>query len=238
MNFCIFGPMRQLIYASAFFALFACQKDKEMAGGKMPAKFVKNGAASAVVVDPNQDFLDEFKTVKFDTLQVLAPLFAEQNGMEKRLSKDYLNLYPTGFVSSRAVDPPLYAISKFEIDKNNVGLIVQGEGRRTKTSVKLLLYNKILHKNTSYMELADHFEDKGYSDFKKTWLVRNGGKVHGFFWFQSNIKPVDHDDPTRPSLVNDYYLIKFLPEFIDTLRISPKDMAAYTVFINEKKLAK
>lgn len=182
-------------------------------------------APDTAYVSMNIEFLNKFKETTADTLLFQSP----ENSIQPirnapQINDEEIHLFPTLFKKGNLRKPDVYAISKFSLDKDNIGLVVQSPGDYSLSALNLLVYNKQADGITATIELADRTTDKGYSDEKKTWLMKDSLGIKGLMHLYTSIEPVDANDPTRPSKTNDYWWIRFKNGKIDTTRVSSSEM--------------
>ena len=128
--------IKKLITIFTVLSLISCKKEvpkTEIKKEKVPE--------TKVWVSKNQKFLEQFKTVDFDTLKVFSAedIYDEKFEYKGKL----LNIADSIFFPKEIsifdmnkVDA--YAVYKFDIDKNNLGLIARVGGEYDASSVKFL----------------------------------------------------------------------------------------------------
>ena len=208
--------MKKLIAIFLVLSLISCKKEvpkTEIKKEKVPE--------TKVWVSKNQKFLDQFKTVDFDTLKVYSAedIYDEKFEYKGKL----LNITDSIFFPKEIsifdmnkVDA--YAVYKFDIDKNNLGLIARVGGEYDASSVKFFNYNKQKEIITDYRQLADFGGDAGDIWETKSWIFKNNQLFNFFVW-----EKFEHDNSVdeKPKLPNykenHYFLLQFNNGKLDTI---------------------
>jgi hypothetical protein len=126
-------------------------------------------------------------------------------------------------------DPPsLYAIYKFAIDTNRLGLITRTPSDYEPSSIKLFIYDKRNDSLTSYIEIAERWGDEGDYMVKNSWLFRDSSKhLHALIDVtHGHDNQVDDTNDTTVTEKDYYTLINLSKDKIDT------------IFIDQEKLPK
>lgn len=204
--------------------LMSCnKKTKETKVSAIDSAVIK--APDTAYISENMEFLNKFKDVSGDTLVFVSPENSSQPLRNApHISDEEIRLFPSLFKKGNLKNPDVYAMSRFSLDKDNIGLVVQSPGDFSLSSVNLLIYNKPGEGISGTIELADRTSDAGYTDEKKTWIIKDSTGIKGLMHFYTSIAPVDANDPTRPSKTNDYWWLHFKNGKIDTTRVSPQEM--------------
>ena len=177
----------------------------------------------------NISFLNEFRTIKLDTLKYIdVDYFAKEN-IVKKLKSEYNNLYPTNYLLSQSIETPIEAIVKFKLDKNNWGLIIKGRGEKKINTCNFLLYNKKLKKITSFLEILNSTKTDEYYFLKKGTIFKpDSNNIIGTYSYES----IFLDD--KNNIYKDFYIIKLLPTEINIVKLSGKELKNYQRFFENK----
>lgn len=168
-----------------------------------------------------EKLLTKFKDKLFDTLEVTSPdttLDQEYRGIE--IDSAEAHLFPEEIAKRAIADPPsLFAIYKFPIDSNHIGLIARTPSIYEASSIKLFYFDKKQDKIMAYTELAENLGDAGDVYVKSTWLFRNSQKkLKGLVEVQQiHYNEVDNEKDTSVQRNNRYHLIDLSNAKIDTI---------------------
>lgn len=165
------------------------------------------------------DFLAKFKNKAFDTLYVYSP--GSDTGEYGGLKLDSADavLFPTEIAQAHFNDPPgLFAVYKFPLDKQFIGLIARTPSMYYPTSIKLFLYDSVKGQITTYTELAETWGDAGDVLEKSSWIFRNRGKTQAFVsTTEIHDHSVEDEKDTTVERMEFYYVIDLSRHRIDTM---------------------
>ena len=180
-----------------------------------------------------KELLSKFKDRSFDTLKVYSPeeLTGEYKGVE--LDSADAVLFPEDIAQQHFNDPPgLFAIYKFSIDSNKIGLIARTPSEYVPSSIKLFLFDRAKDTITSYIELAESWGDAGDYMTKNAWIYKENGKsLRTLIWLmEGHDNSVEDERDTTHEERNYYYLVDLSNGEIDT--ISKDDQGLEKKFSN------
>lgn len=169
--------------------------------------------------------LTKFRDIAFDTLKVYSreEVTGEYKGLE--LDSSDATLFPYEIAQQHFNDPPgLFAIYKFPINDNYLGLITRTPSEYVPSSIKLFLLDKQRDTITGYIELAESWGDAGDEVNKTSWLYFDEHKkLKTFIWVQEgHDNSVDNEKDTTYEEWNYYYLLDVLGNRVDTISIDEK----------------
>jgi hypothetical protein len=157
-----------------------------------------------------KNLLSKYREKSFDTLHVYSPeeMKGEYKGVE--LDSADLILFPPEIPRQNDIDPPgVFAVYKFQIDTNTIGLITRTPSEYESSSIKLFFFDKSRDYITSYIELAESWGDAGDVAIKDAWVFKNHQKQ-----FQSFIQvremhynSAEDEKDTTVEKWNNYYLL-------------------------------
>jgi hypothetical protein len=164
-------------------------------------------------------FLNKFKSISFDTLQVHSP---DWNRNDKYygipLDSVDVTLFPLSMAKEHSIAyPTLFACYKFPLEGNKYGLIVRAPAMYSSTSIKLFIFDLNVGKLKESVELADLWIDAGDTIEKISWLFKEQEKIKAFTWIRES-----HDNDVE-SLADttvdrwDYYYLLSISSGTDTL---------------------
>lgn len=136
--------MKKLIAILTFLSLISCKKEVSKTEIKK-----EKVSETKVWVSKYQNFLNKFKTIEFDTLQVYSTDDINENKNYK-FKGDSLKgnevLPVLFFLSHEEIEgfenADFHAVNKFKLDNNELGLIARTMGEYWASSIKLYSYNK------------------------------------------------------------------------------------------------
>jgi hypothetical protein len=168
--------------------------------------------------------LSKFKDVSIDTLKVYSPEYSSE-----KLTGEFIGteldstdaiLFPNDIALQHFIDMPgLYAIYKFQLDSNTLGLITRTPSEYFPSSIKLFYLDRKKDSITSYLELADSWGDAGDYMSKESWLFKDSlQKFHAFTWvMEGHDNSVDNEKDTTTQEWNYYYLLDISKPKVDTI---------------------
>lgn len=167
-----------------------------------------------------KSLLTKFKDISFDTLHVYSPTDYKGPYMGKPIDPKNALLFPKDISDAYFNDSPgIFAVYKFSIDKNKLGLIARTPSEYWPSSIKLFFFDKKKDTITGYTELAQNWGDAGDAEIKDTWLFKNKDKkLNSFMWVQqSHDNSVDNEKDTTVVTADYYYLFDLSKYQLDTL---------------------
>lgn len=214
----------------ATFALVSCSEKNSEKVSNIDSAISK--LADSVYVSENKDFLDQFKTVSDTVLVFESPKDGTQPLRQSQwLKPDFLKFYPTALKIGNPRKPEVYALQKFEADRQNTCLITQNPGDFSLTSISLLLYNHQAEAVSGLLELADYRLEKGFMSQKKSVLVKSKNRILGLMKYVMKIEPVDAEDPTKPYSESAYYSVNIHNGKIDTAKATPAQIDQFKSYL-------
>lgn len=171
-----------------------------------------------------ESLLSKYREITIDTLRVYSPesLTGEFQGVE--LDSMDASLFPEEISKQHYLEPPgLFAIGKFKVDENRIGLITRTPSEYVPSSIKLFLFNTTQNKIESYFELADVWGDAGDYVRKDSWILKEkNNQLKIFTWvLETHQNDVDNEKDTTVQENNYYYLMNLSGKAIDTVSKDP-----------------
>ena len=219
--------MKKIIPLFLALLMLSCNKKNESEKvSKIDSAIIK--LPDSAYVSENKSFLDAFKNVDSAVI-VFSPPSELRQPMRKAvwLKDDYVKLYPKLMNIGNPKKPEIYAVKKFKIDKNFTGLVTQNLGEYYLSSINLMLYDHKTERINSFIELADRTDDTHFSNYKKTVLVKDSGKISGLMRYTESLTPVDADDPSKPYQATKYFSVKIKNGKIDSAKATNAEIARY-----------
>lgn len=174
-----------------------------------------------------EKLLSKFKDIEIDTLRIYSPEYSSDSS--EKLNGEYIGieldstdaiLFPNDIAQQHFNDPPgLYAIYKFKVDSNTLGLITRTPSEYVPSSIKLFYFDKIKDSITSYLELAETWGDAGDYMSKDSWLFKDKlQNLQAFTWvMEGHDNSVDNEKDTTTQEWNYYYLLDISKPKVDTI---------------------
>jgi hypothetical protein len=219
--------MKKLLLPLCMIALFSCDQQK-------PIK--SNATEKQSKYEPL--FL-QFKSIGIDTLQVYST--DDTTDMMSGRAIDTVNalFFPEDMAQRHLHEPSLFAIYKFAIDNNRLGLLARTPSEYAPSSVKLFFFDKAKDSMTSNIELGEFWGDAGDYTIVNTWLFRDTSSRH----LQALINTTqgfDHSAEDRNDTTveeKEYYtLLDLSKPRIDTIFDNKEALPQkYKVLIRDKK---
>jgi hypothetical protein len=162
--------------------------------------------------DPSDKLLSMFENISLDTLNVYSAPDTYDEYEGRVLDSKEVSLFPAD-ITDRAIDDPpgIFAVYKFDIDKNTIGLIARTPSEYESSSVKLFFFDKVKKRIApSYVELAENIGDAGGYMIKDAWLFtdNNHEKLKALLMQEDgHDNSVDNPDDTTTDTWNYYYLL-------------------------------
>ena len=216
--------MKKLITIFTVLSLISCKKEvpkTEIKKEKVPE--------TKVWVSKNQKFLDQFKTVDFDTLKVYSGEEIYNENFEffgNKIDSSDLKLFPKQYNAFDNGKVQTYAVYKFNIDENNLGLIARTPSEYWPTSLKLFVYNKSQERIIDFTEIAESWGDAGDRLIKKSWIYKDkNNQLNCFLWlYYAHDDSRDIDNETPSFMENHYFLLHFNNGKFDTISKNYKQL--------------
>jgi len=218
--------MKQSFLLLCLIALFSCDQQKPI-----------NSAAT----QSNSKYgplLAQFKDLDIDTLQVYSPEYTEDTTdimSGRAIDSANAMLFPEEIDATRG----LFAIYKFAIDKNRLGLLARTPSEYVPSSIKLFIFNTAKDSITSYVELGELFGDAGDALIKTSWVFRDSTRQLIALTNETQKYYHSADDPKDTAVdIKDYYsLFNLSKDKIDTLFDHQEKLPAKYKSIPGKKTA-
>lgn len=214
--------MKKLI--AILIVLISCKK------GHPETEIIKEKVPEIKVwVSKNQKFLDQFKTVDFDTLKVYSGEEIYNENFEffgKKIDSCDVKLFPEKYDVFESGKIETYAIYKFNVDENNLGLIARTPSEYWPTSLKFFVYNKSQEKIINFIEIAESWGDAGDILTKKSWIYKDkNNQLNCFLWrYYAHDDSMDVDNETPSFMENHYFLLRFTNGKFDTISKNNKQL--------------
>jgi len=205
--------MKKLFYPLCLLAGLSCGQQKP----------IKSDAAQSN--SKYEPLLTLFTDINIDTLEVYSPNPKKVDDTSDVMSGhtiDSINarLFPEEVVEQHFHDMHgLFAIYKFAIDKNRLGLLARTPSEYEPSSIKLFILNTSKDSITSYIELGELLGDAGDVMIKKSWLFRDSTQRLLALTYETQKYFHSADDPKDSTVdVKNYYsLFNLSTDRIDTL---------------------
>jgi hypothetical protein len=173
-----------------------------------------------------KSLLSKYKEKSFDTLRVYSPeeLTGEYKGVQ--LDSSDAVLFPENIAQQHFSDTPgLFAVYKFTIDSNRLGLITRTPSEYVPSSIKLFFFDRAKDTITSYMELAESWGDAGDVWIKDAWIFKNKQDYQSFIMVQEmHYNSVEDENDTTVQKWNYYSLLNLTKEG-DTISKDEKELS-------------
>jgi hypothetical protein len=203
--------MKKLLYLVFIASFFSCDQLKPI---KSKAKDKTQKKSKY------HNLFAQYFNIGIDTLWVYSP--DNDSSVYNGRPIDSLNalFFPPDMQQWPSSEPPsLFAIYKFAIDSNRLGLITRTPSEYVPSSIKLFMYDKRNDSLSSYIELGETFGDAGDYMFKNSWLFLDSSKhlhvlidvTHG------HDNSVDNINDTTTTEKDYYTLLDLSKDKIDTL---------------------
>jgi hypothetical protein len=221
--------MKQLLFPLCLIAVFSCDQQK-------PIQSKANQSNSKY-----EPLLAQFKDIAIDTLQVYSPDNTDDTAdlmSGRQIDSVNVMLFPQEF-KERYLNSTqgLFAIYKFDIDNNRLGLLARTPSDYVPSSIKLFIFDKAKDSITSYVELAELFGDAGDVLIKQSWLFRDNARSLLALTNETQKYYHSADDRNDTTVdVSDYYsLFNLSKGKIDTLIDHQEKLPVKYKSILEKK---
>lgn len=187
-------------------------------------------------ISKNQEFLDKFRLVVFDTMRFISPTW-DEGKIGPNISANEMKLFPATFTE----DPywgdqgEYQAFLKFEINDKHYGLVARMPGEYAFTSLQLFLYDRIADQIIPpHYELADVTGDAGYKEEKHTWLYKESNAAVAYTYHLEQLDKIEPSDPVIPYKKENYYLVQISPDRLDTLQTDGSKVAEFETYWRRK----
>lgn len=141
-----------------------------------------NNLDSIAQADKAAEFLDLFKTVNPNGLHIYPPTWDIEGNINKTpfegtpIAVDkfpYVNNkeFSRSLPSCKKGYSNIYAVGKFEINRQYVGLIIRQLSEYDESLIQLFLWNKKQNKIEKGIDLADLFGGEGFYSDTESWIV-------------------------------------------------------------------
>jgi len=170
--------MRNLLFiiATILLTLTSCNNKKSQESQPLTAK-----TDSVKLVDKATEFLDLFKTVNPNGLHIYPPTWDKNGNLKKTpFEGTPINADKFSYVDNEEIflnlpackegNSHIYAVGKFEINNEYLGLIVRQQSQYDESLVQLLLWDKKQNKIVKGIDLADSFGDEGWYFDTESWI--------------------------------------------------------------------
>lgn len=158
------------------FALFSCNDKKRHNTDSTPTK-----PDSFVQIDKASNFLNLFKTINPKGLHIYPPSWNKNGELNKTPFEGVIiDVYKYPYTDNNSIfiniqackdgNSHIYAIGKFEIDNEFIGLIIRQQSQYDESLIQLLLWNKKQNKIAKGIDLADSFGDEGWFFDTESWI--------------------------------------------------------------------
>lgn len=165
-----------ILIVTTLLTLTACNNKKSQESQPMSAK-----TDSIELGDKATEFLNLFKTVNPNGLHIYPPTWDKKGNLNKTpFEGTPINLDKFSYVNNEEIFINLpaykeglshiYAIGKFEINREYWGLIVRQYSQYDESLVQLLLWDKKQNKILKGIDLADSFGDEGWFFDTESWI--------------------------------------------------------------------
>ena len=175
------------------------------------------------------NLLVQYYNIGVDTLWVYSPKDSMDVYNGRALDSVTALFFPADMAQQHFNEPPsLFAIYKFAIDTNRLGLLTRTPSEYVPSSIKLFIYDKRKDSLSTYIELGETFGDAGDYMEKNSWLFRDSSQHMYALIDVTQGHDNSADDPKDTTVVEkDYYtLIDLSKPHIDT------------IFVDQEKLPK
>ena len=170
--------MRNLLIfiVTILLTLTSCNNKKSQESQTLTAK-----TDSVKLVDKATEFLDIFKTVNPSGLHIYPPTWDKKGNLNKTpFEGTPINVDKFSYVDNEEIflnlqackegNSYIYAVGKFEINNDYLGLIVRQQSQYDESLVQLLLWDKKQNKIVKGIDLADSFGDEGWYFDTESWI--------------------------------------------------------------------
>jgi hypothetical protein len=176
-----------------------------------------------------ENLLVQYNNIAVDTLWVYSPNDSLKAYQGRAIDSINALFFPSDMAQQHFNEPPsLFAIYKFAIDTNRLGLITRTPSEYVPSSVKLFILDKKKDNLSSYIELGETFGDAGDYMTKNSWLFRDSSQHLYALIDVTQGHDNSADDPKDTTIVE--------KDFYTLIDLSKPGMD--TVFADQEKLPK
>jgi len=176
-----------------------------------------------------ENLLVQYNNIAVDTLWVYSPNDSLKAYQGRAIDSINALFFPSDMAQQHFNEPPsLFAIYKFAIDTNRLGLITRTPSEYVPSSVKLFILDKKKDSLSSYIELGETFGDAGDYMTKNSWLFRDSSQHLYALIDVTQGHDNSADDPKDTTIVE--------KDFYTLIDLSKPGMD--TVFADQEKLPK
>jgi hypothetical protein len=220
--------MKKLLLPLCLIALFSCDQQK-------PIKSNKKEKLSKY-----EPLFIQFASIGIDTLQVYSTEDTADVMSGREIDSVNALLFPADIVEQHLhATHGLYAIYKFAIDKNRLGLLARTPSEYVPSSIKLFIFDEAKDSITSYVELGETIGDAGDYMIINSWLFRDTSSRHLQALInitQGHDNSVDNPKDTTVKEDDYYTLLDLSKPHIDTLFADKKELPKkYKVVVRDRK---
>lgn len=170
--------MKYLLIIIVLLGMVSCNNHKE---NNNKTDLEKSDSLLTELTDNSIEFLNQFKNIEPKNLHVYT---IERDKKGEIISSPFIGLSidikKFSFVNDENIffniqackegNSNIYAIGKFEINDNFIGLIMRQYSQYDETIIQLMLWDKIKKKIVFAFDLADSFGDEGWYFDKESWI--------------------------------------------------------------------
>jgi hypothetical protein len=224
--------MKKLLYLICLAGLTSCEQPKPIksrAGRQQPLNSKYNS------------LFERYPNIAIDTLWVYSPddSLTAYNG--RALDSINALFFAEDMAKQHFGEPSLFAVYKFAIDTNRLGLITRTPSYYAPTSVKLFFYDKRNDELGAYIELGETWGDAGDWMIKNSWLFRDSSNhLHALIDVtQGHDNSVDNPNDTTIEEEDQYTLLDLSKEKIDTIfadKVKLPEQYKQLAYLTRKKI--
>jgi hypothetical protein len=198
-----------------------------------------NSDANAQNKSKYKNLLAAYNNIAIDTLWVYSP--DDSSNAYSGRALDSLNalFFPEDMAQRHFSEPPsLFAIYKFAIDANRLGLITRTPSEYVSSSIKLFIFDMKKDSLTSYIEIAESWGDAGDYMTKNSWLFRDSSQhLHALIDVTQGHDNSADDAKDTTVVEKDYYtLLDLSKPHIDTLFVDKEQLPKQYKSIMDRKI--
>lgn len=181
---------------------------------------------------------ERYPNIAIDTLWVCSPDDSLSGYNGHALDSINARFFPEDMAQQHVGEPGLFAIYKFAIDRNRLGLLTRTPSEYVASSIKLFIYDKRNDSLTSYIELAETWGDAGDWMVKNSWLFRDtSNRLQALINVtQGHDNSVDNPKDTTTVEADHYTLLDLSKDKFDTIFYDQKKLPAKYKHIVSRKV--
>lgn len=202
--------MKKLFYLICLAGIASCEQPKP----------IKSRANRHQPLNSKYNSLFElYPNIAIDTLWVYSPDDTLTAYKGRALDSTNALFFPEDMYKQHFGEPSLFAVYKFAIDTNRLGLLTRTPSEYVPSSIKMFIYDKRNDSLTSYIELGETWGDAGDWMIKNSWLFRDSSnRLHAFIDVtQGHDNSVDDPKDTTVVQEDQYTLLDLSKDKIDTI---------------------